>query len=415
MNNLSVLLIVVLLMTTLWMSWRWLSLRRAIENFAHAIRRAANEETSPLEIDTAPREIDSLSSAVRALTVSQHNRQLTLQADHDRLAALLDQMTDGVLIADDAGRVTFANPAAERIFDISPATGRSLVEVIRQHQLVTTWRTSLQTGQLQSESVELSTRHQYIQLIVLPDRDNPGGSLLLAQDLTRVRQLETIRRDFVSNLSHELRTPLASLKALTETLNEGALEDPPAARRFLQRIETEVDALTQMAAELLDLSRIEAGQVTLNLAKTDPARLLRSAAERMAAQAARATLTLRVDCPANLPPVLADAPRIEQVLVNLIHNAIKFTPPGGEIRLSASQEDNFVQISVRDSGAGIPEESLPRVFERFYRVDRSRTGSGTGLGLAIVRHLVEAHGGKISVKSREGEGSLFFFTLPLAK
>jgi len=415
MNNPSVLLIAVLLMTTLWISWRWLSLRRAIENFAHAIRRAANEETSPLEIDTAPREIDSLSGAVRALTISQHNRQLTLQADHDRLAALLDQMTDGVPIADPAGRVTFANPAAERIFDIAPATGRSLVEVIRQHQLVTTWRTSLQTGQLQSESVELSTRNQYIQLIVLPDRDNPGGSLLLAQDLTRVRQMETIRRDFVSNLSHELRTPLASLKALTETLNEGALEDPPAARRFLQRIETEVDALTQMAAELLDLSRIEAGQITLNLARTDPARLLRSAAERMTAQAARAAVTLRVDYPADLPPVLADAPRIEQVLVNLIHNAVKFTPPGGEIRLSASHEDNSVQISVRDSGAGIPEESLPRVFERFYQVDRSRTGSGTGLGLAIVRHLVEAHGGKISVKSREGEGSLFFFTLPLAK
>ncbi|GAB4502961.1 MAG: ATP-binding protein [Anaerolineales bacterium] len=413
MNTLSGLLILLLLLAALLMTWRWLALRRAIAAYARAIRRDASAENAPLSLDSDSRELDSLSGAVAALMAAGRQKQLSLQAEHARLAALLDQMTDGVLIADAAGRVTFANPAAERLFELAPAAGHSVVEVLRHHQLAETWRLSVKTSQPQSETVELSARRQYIQLIVLPDRDNPGGSLLLAQNFTRLRQLETIRRDFISNLSHELRTPLASLKALTETLSEGALEDPSAARRFLRRIEAEVDALAQMAAELLDLSRIEAGQVTLNRAKSDPVRLLQSAAERMSAQVARAALSLRVDCPAELPPVSADTPRVEQILVNLIHNAVKFTPPGGEITLSAQRVGDFVQFSVRDSGAGIPEEALPRVFERFYRADRSRSGGGTGLGLAIVRHLVEAHGGQVGVRSRQGEGALFFFTIPL--
>lgn len=414
MNTFLAGLTTVLLIAALWLSWRWLTLRRAVAAAARAIRRAANGEDAPLTAGFHSPQLESLSSAVAALMAAQHQRQQRLQAGHDRLAALLDQMTDGVLIASPDGRVSFANPAAERLFDISPALGRSVVEVLRHHQLAETWRASVQRAQPQSEMVELAARHQYIQLIALPDRDNPGGSLLLAQDFTRLRQLETIRRDFISNLSHELRTPLASLKALTETLSDGALEDPAAAQHFLRRIEAEVDALTQMAAELLDLSRIESGQLRLKRAPTDPAQLLQTAAQRMQAQAVRGALTLRVNCPAELPPVLADVPRLEQVLVNLIHNAVKFTPPGGEITLAAQPAGDFVQFSVRDSGVGIPEEALPRVFERFYRADRARAGDGTGLGLAIVRHLVEAHGGQVGVQSRQGQGALFFFTIPLA-
>jgi two-component system phosphate regulon sensor histidine kinase PhoR len=223
-----------------------------------------------------------------------------------------------------------------------------------------------------------------------------------------------VRRDFISNVSHELRTPLASLKALTETLQTGALEDPPAARRFLQRIETEVDALTQMATELLELSRIESGQVPLARRPVEPARLLRIATDRMHAQAERARLNLDCACPPGLPHVHADPARIEQVLVNLIHNAIKFTAPGGHILVSAAPSGEFVQFSVTDTGIGIPSEELARIFERFYRVDRSRTGGGTGLGLSISRHIVEAHSGRIWATSEEGCGSNFLFTLPVA-
>ena len=256
-----------------------------------------------------------------------------------------------------------------------------------------------------------STRRQFLQLVVIPDT-HAGGSLLLVQDLTRVRRLETVRRDFISNISHELRTPLASLKALTETLQNGALSDLEAGPRFLSRIVTEVDALTQMTQELLDLSRIESGQVELNLASISPKKLLMSAGDRMKLQAERAGLTLHVECSDDLPNIRADQARLEQVLVNLIHNAVKFTRPGGEVILLAEAADGKVRFGVKDTGIGIPLDDVSRIFERFYRVDRSRSGSGTGLGLSIARHIVETHQGKIWVDSIEGQGSTFFFTVP---
>ncbi len=182
----------------------------------------------------------------------------TLSSERERLAAVLDQMTDGVLIVDSQGIIQFANPASKKLFEKVNPVHRSIVEVVRHHQLVEAWQRSQQTNELQSESIEVSARRQFLQFVVIPDA-HAGGSLLLVQDLTRVRRLETVRRDFISNISHELRTPLASLKALTETLQNGALSDPEAGPRFLDRIVTEVDALTQMAQELLDLSRIEFG------------------------------------------------------------------------------------------------------------------------------------------------------------
>ena len=340
------------------------------------------------------------------------NLQLSsLNSERARLATVLDQMTDGVLIVDAQGRIQFANPASKRLFETVDPINRSIVEVVRHHQLVEAWRRCQQTHELQSESVEVPARRQFLQLVVIPDT-HAGGSLLLVQDLTRVRRLETVRRDFISNISHELRTPLASLKALTETLQNGALSDPEAGPRFLSRIVTEVDALTQMTQELLDLSRIESGQVELNLAPITPKNLLMSACDRMKLQADRAGLALRVECYDDLPNIRADQARLEQVLVNLIHNAVKFTRPGGEVTLLAKAVNSAIRFGVKDTGIGIPLDDVSRIFERFYRVDRSRSGSGTGLGLSIARHIVEAHGGKIWVDSIEGQGSIFFFTIP---
>ena len=319
-----------------------------------------------------------------------------------------------MIIVDANGFIQFANPAAQKLFEISDALGHSVTEVVRNHQLVDAWRRCQQTSEMQSESVELPARHQFLQLIAIPDT-HASGSLLLVQDLTRVRRLETVRRDFISNVSHELRTPLASLKALTETLQSGALADPEAGPRFLSRISTEVDALTQMAQELLDLSRIESGQVELILAPLAPKSLITSAADRMRMQAERAGLKLLIKCEDGLPNIRADKSRLEQVLVNLLHNAVKFTKPGGEVALEAEsrEADGGVRFAVRDTGVGIPAESLSRIFERFYRVDKSRTGSGTGLGLSISKHIIEAHGGKIWAESDERHGSVFYFVIPL--
>lgn len=382
-------------------------------DYARALRQLPLTSAAAASTD-----LEDLSLAVRSL-VSNFDRQLdSLRNEHERLAALLDQMTDGVLIADASGSVQFANPAARRLFASPEAVGRTVTEVVRHHQLVEAWRRCQDTRQLQAESLELPTRRQFLQLIAMPDR-HASGTLLFVQDLTRVRRLETVRRDFISNISHELRTPLASLKALTETLQGGALADPEAGPRFLERIVTEVDALTQMAQELLDLSRIESGQVALDVTELDPLHLLESAAERMRMQTERAGLALNVECSDELPKVSADQVRVEQVLVNIIHNAVKFTRSGGTVILSAERgggdDQDHVRFSVKDTGSGIPADDLPRVFERFYLVDKSRAGGGTGLGLSIARHIVEAHGGRIWADSVEGQGSTFFFTLPIAE
>lgn len=422
MNTFLLVALILTLIALGFMSWRTISLRRSAEAYARAIRRAAEGDLSPRELPTDIKEIEQLSSAIHALTLTFDLRLATLDAERARLEATLTQMTDGVLIADAEGRIQMTNPAAEKLFgEGETLVGKSVSIALRHHQLIETWRKCQQSGEVQSDSVELPATRKFLQLIAIPDK-HAGGAILLVQDLTRIRRLETVRRDFISNVSHELRTPLASLKALTETLQEGALEDPTAAHRFLGRIQTEVDALTQMATELLELSRIESGQVPLELTPLSPAKLLNSAADRMKLQAERAGLILQTDCPADLPLIRADLPRLEQVLVNLIHNAVKFTPPGGEITLSAAPlspmgrgagGEGLIRFSVRDTGPGIPADDLPRIFERFYRVDRSRTGGGTGLGLSIARHLVEAHGGKIWAESREGEGSTFCFTIPI--
>jgi two-component system, OmpR family, phosphate regulon sensor histidine kinase PhoR len=404
LNNFLWVAIVVLLSLAVWFAWRYFDLRRRVEQYSEFVRRRK-------QLPENLREIESLSSAVQAMQSAFSAERLSLNAENARLATILEQLTDGVIIADADGRVQFTNPAARKLFSVSQPAQQSVAQVVRNHQLIEAWKRCQETRQLQIESVELPTRNKFLQLIAIPD-EHEGGSLLLAQDLTQVRKLEAVRRDFISNVSHELRTPLASLKALTETLQHGALDDPEAGPRFLDRIHTEVDALTQMTQELLDLSRIESGQVQLNFESISPRTLLYAAADRMKAQAERANMKLNVLTEDGLPNIRADKARLEQVLVNLIHNAVKFTKPGGEITLIAEADSNEVRCAVRDTGAGIPSESLSRIFERFYRVDSSRTGSGTGLGLSISKHIVEAHGGRIWAESEEGRGSTFYFSLP---
>jgi len=334
-----------------------------------------------------------------------------------KLMAVLRSMADAVLLVNEHGKVTLINPAAERIFNTRAehALGQTLMEVVRRHQFVDFWKTALSNQMQQIVTLEIMPERLFIQAIATPLGESlPGSTLLVFQDLTRIRQLENVRKDFISNVSHELRTPLASMKAVTETLHSGALEDPPAARRFLQLLDNEIDNLTQLVQELLELSRIESGLVPFNLQPVKPINLLTAAAERMEVQAERAGLKMEVDCPEDLPLLRADEERVEQVLINLLHNAIKFTPAGGEITARAWVEGGWIQISVKDTGAGIAPEALPRVFERFYKTDQSRSGGGTGLGLSIAKHTIEAHGGRIWAESVPGEGSTFTFLLPLA-
>jgi two-component system phosphate regulon sensor histidine kinase PhoR len=294
--------------------------------------------------------------------------------------------------------------------------GKTLVEVVRHHQLVELWNRCKQTGQSQTASYEISLEKIFVQAGAAPmDSGLPGAVLLVLQDLTRIRRLETLRRDFVSNVSHELRTPLASMKALTETLREGAVDDPPAAQRFLGRMDIEIDTLTQMVEELLELSRIESGRVPLENRAVNPEELVEKAVDRMVLQAQRAGLTIEKNIKLDLGKVSVDFNRLVQVIVNLLHNAIKFTPPGGMIQCGVEENSEGVVFFVQDTGVGIDPESLPRIFERFYKADKARSGGGTGLGLSIARHLVEAHGGRIWAESEPGKGTRVSFVLPIEK
>jgi two-component system phosphate regulon sensor histidine kinase PhoR len=283
---------------------------------------------------------------------------------------------------------------------------------VRDHQLIEAWESCCEQSQEQITTVDLDRLGLFLRVIITPLQEaNRQERVVILQDLTQIRRLDTVRQDFVSNISHELRTPLASLKALVDTLRDGALDDPPAAQRFLDRIETEVDALTQMVQELLELSRIESQRAPLRLIPTSLADVVVPPVERLRPQAERAGLEFSIALTQPLPMALADSERAQQVVTNLIHNAIKFTPPGGKVTVFAEPVSNEVVVSVRDTGVGIPADDLPRIFERFSKADRARSGGGTGLGLAIAKHIVQGHGGRIWAESIEGRGSTFHFSL----
>ncbi len=368
---------------------------------------------------------DTLGQLINAfnqfLEKTQTENQL-LKEELGRLSTVLNHLADGVLIVDAQGRVNFLNPAAMRLLQTTEqdALGHSFAEVAYHHQLIDLWQQCRLERREQTAAIEIERHGIFLQAIVSPFKDEGRiGCLVILQDLTRIRRLETVRRDFISNVSHELRTPIASVRALIETLQDSALEDPPAAQRFLRRAVTEVESITQIVEELLTLSRIESGQVRLQLEPVPVSDLVMRPVERLLPPAERQQVELILDLPAGLPLVLADVSHVQQVITNLVHNAIKYTPEAGKITLSAKKGDNDdeVVISVQDTGIGIPATDLPRVFERFYKSDRARRRGeigGTGLGLAIAKHIVQAHEGQIWVKSKEGSGSTFYFSLPVA-
>jgi two-component system phosphate regulon sensor histidine kinase PhoR len=344
-----------------------------------------------------------------------------------KLAAILETMGDGLLVIDHDGMIRLANSAAERLLQPyarplrdgrrREVRGRALIAVAIDHELDQLVRETQQRGTVSSLLLEAPNGQRTIRAVAAPARDvDNDATLLVLQDLTEVRRLETARRDFVANISHELRTPLASIKALVETLEGGALEDEEAARYFLQLMNGEVEHVTQLVRELLELSRIESGQLTLAREPVAPRTLVEHVLTRLTAHAEREGITLVADAADDLPPVLADPERIGQVLLNLLHNAIKFTPYGGRIVVGAERRGDMVAFSVRDSGTGIDPDDLPRIFERFYKADKARSGGGTGLGLAIVKHLVGVHDGSVTAQNNaDTQGATFTFTLPLAE
>ena len=365
------------------------------------------------EIKTASRgEIGELATAFNLMATKMKEMIWLIGMDRDRLSVILSQMSDGIILIDSGGKITVVNEAAKEIFQISEesAVGRTFLEAVHDYELHGLVSKCIETKKECAGSVEIGGTRQFLLAIATPLEG--GGCLLLLQNLTELKRLDAVKRDLSANISHELRLPIASVKALAETLAQGAIDDPSVAKEFLGQINAETDKLAQMVQELGDLSRIESGQSPLVKQNIGIGEVIKRAAERIKPQADRAGLSINIDIASDLPPVAVDRDRIEQVLVNLLHNAIKFTPPGGSITISASSDDSSIRVSVADTGVGISADDLPRIFERFYKADKARSGGGTGLGLAIAKHIIEAHGGKIWAESVEGKGTTFTFTLP---
>jgi two-component system phosphate regulon sensor histidine kinase PhoR len=384
---------------------------------------------------------------------------------HDMSGVLLEAYPRPVIITDQDRIILFVNSAALDLLHLTreQVIARPAASVIQEYEAM---RVLLEAAQSQLPTEATFRRPTTGQTwrvsatpISTPRQPTPGipeldpapdvqRILLAIEDLTELRRLELMRRDFVAHVSHELRTPLAAVKLLTDTLAESVEDDPEAARGFARRISGEIDHLTQMVAELLELSRIESGKIKLRAEVVDIAGLIEVSIDRMSPLAGERDIRLVAELPDDLPDALADASRAGEALINLIHNGIKYTPPGGSVTVSAEEiatntlgellgdvrrgqtgipTRRMLAIHVSDTGIGIPEDDLGRVFERFYKVDRARTrdleratgpetraAAGTGLGLAIARHLVELHGGRIWAESRIGHGSVFSLTLPIA-
>ena len=367
------------------------------------------------QIETTSRdEIGELGIAFNQMAARIKGMLDEITSERDRMTIILSHIGDALFVVSDDRKVTMTNQAAEEFFHLSQEEmiGRTLIEIVRDHEIDVLLQQCLSTREQQSAPVESGPIGKFFAATVTP-LQGKTDCLVVLQDVTEQRKTDRVRRDFISNISHELRTPITSMIALAETLQDGAIEDSSVAKSFLEKMHIEMDKLSQMVQELGELSRIESGVAPLQKAPIDLADVTERAVRRLGAQAERAGINLTIDLQQDLPEVMADADRVEQVLVNLIHNAIKFTSPGGTVTVLARQEASDLLISVADTGIGIPAADLPRIFERFYKVDKARSGGGTGLGLAISKHLVQAHGGEIWAESMEGKGAAFFFSLPI--
>ena len=361
-------------------------------------------------------EIVQLTDTFNQMALSIQQKITDLSAEKGKLSAILQEMSDGVIMVDRQGIIQLVNQAAIEMFAVNAPShaDQTLIEFTRQHQVVELFEKCLASNKQQAGSFEVSASKSYLHAIATPSADKiMSACLILFHDITDQRHMEMVRHEFVSNVSHELRNPLAVIKMLSETLQDGALDDPATAKRFLAQIESEADTLTRMVDELMELSRTETGRINLHLSPVLPCEVVQSVMQRLQIQAEQNGLTITDDCPKELPPVQGDATRLAQVLINLVHNAIKFSSSGSNITIKAEPGEQEVVFSVIDQGMGITEADLPHVFERFFKADRSRSTIGSGLGLAVAKQLVEAHGGRIWVESQPGEGSKFSFTIPV--
>ncbi len=325
-----------------------------------------------------------------------------------RNLALIDTPPHPVIEIDADGIIQHLNSRAIDLLDAN-AIDQTLIQATRSHEIDAVLQVTLSSHQSNEQPIIWNDRSFFVRAMPI----DGGGAVVILEDRTEQQRATQARRDFVANVSHELRTPLASIRLLIETLLNGAKDDPIMSVKMLNQVISQVDAITQLAQELLDLSMIESGQMPMKFARENLQAVIEEQCTRFEPQAKAKKIALNNSAPDN---IILDIDRtmIGRVLGNLIHNALKFTPENGQISIGTQSEKGAVAVFVKDTGIGIAPEELPRIFERFYKVDQARGSRGTGLGLSIARHVVEAHGGRIWAESQLGKGTTFFFTLPMA-
>ncbi len=395
---------------------------RPLEAMRQGAERFAEGDLSERLASGGAEEIGALAAAMNSMARELDERMRTVVRQHSEQEAVLSSMVEGVLAVDTEERILRINRAAATLLGVKPEAvqGRRIQEAIRKADLqrfVT--RALAARDPVEGEIVLRDAGELYLQAhgTVLRGEDGKEfGALIVLNDITRLRRLENVRRDFVANVSHELKTPVTAIKGFVETLQEGALDDPDDARRFLEIIVRQADRLNAIIDDLLALSRIEQGvdQGGLPLAEMPLRPVLEAAIQGCTLVADEKEIQVNLFCSAELTARI-NAPLLEQAVVNLLTNAVKYSHRAGTVAIEAARWHDRITIRVQDWGCGIEKEHLPRLFERFYRVDkaRSRTQGGTGLGLAIVKHIVQAHGGEVVVHSTPGHGSTFSLHLPL--
>ena len=412
---------------------------RPLDSLIHAAEAIASGDYQQRVYVANQDELGMLARTFNRMSQELGGRMTQLSQSNDRQSTVLEGMIEGVIAVDERQRIVLANRAAGRLFDFRPPTaeGRPLLEVVRNHALHEAVSEALATRRPQRLETKSSASYpdfadprrpqveslsraasslQHVDVHVQPLPGQPcPGVVLVMHDTTELRRLESLRRDFIANVSHELKTPLSSIKAYTETLRNGALNDPEASQRFLARIEEQSDRLHHLIKDMLMLARIESDQQVFEIEPVDVAEVVSSCLENQRPAAEAKRIELNTEPSAATCRVRADYEGLREILDNLVDNAIKYTPEGGQVSIAWQASASTARIAVHDTGIGIKPADQRRVFERFYRVDkaRSRELGGTGLGLAIVKHLAQSFDGKVDVESEVGQGSTFWVELPL--
>ena len=397
--------------------------RRRTAVLARALRGMAAGDFAPPEPALFHGDLGDVARALAEASAGLSTTFQRLTSERDFSAAVLTSMTEGVAVVDGRERILFANHAfAEAVGVADECRGLPLLEVVRHSSLIEAVRSALASAEMVRAEVEFGTvrprTFAFTAAPVTADAAGGGvsGAVLVLHDVTEIRRLERVRRDFVANVSHELRTPLTTIQGFAETLLGGALDDPKARRKFLEIIRDHAARLGRLTDDLLKLSAIEGGSMTFRMEPVHVSQLIGHCVEAVSLKAEARGLEIIQDSAADtLPQVRGDSLRLEEVLKNLLENAIQYTPSPGSIRITAALDGENAVLCVEDTGIGIPSTDQQRIFERFYRVDvaRSREAGGTGLGLAIAKHIVEAHEGRLWVESELGKGSRFYVALPL--